>query len=62
MLIAFLSCFGAFLLFTGIIVLMNHMPIAYIQDQLTTAGRFQVVITVWILACILTYIGFYVFT
>jgi hypothetical protein len=61
-LIAFLSCFGAFLLFTGILVLMNHMPIPYIQDQLTSAGRFQIVITVWILACVLTYIGFYVFT
>ena len=61
-LIAFLSCFGAFLLFTGILVLMNHVPIAYIQDRLTSAGRFQAVITVWILACILTYIGFYVFT
>jgi hypothetical protein len=61
-LIAFLSCFGAFLLFTGILVLMNHVPISYIQDRLTTGGRFQIVITVWILACILTYIGFYVFT
>jgi len=61
-LIAFLSCFGAFLLFSGVLVLMNHLPIPYIQDRLTTTNRIQLVIGSWILACILAYAGLYIFT
>jgi hypothetical protein len=61
-LIAFVSCFGAFLLFTGVLVLMNHLPIPYIQDRLTTTNRIQLVIGSWILACILAYVGLYIFT
>lgn len=61
-LIAFLSCFGAFLLFSGVLVLMNHLPIPYIQDRLTTTNRIQLVIGSWIIACILAYAGLYIFT
>lgn len=61
-LIAFVSCFGAFLLFMGVLVLMNHLPIPYIQDRLTTTNRIQLVVGSWILACILAYAGLYIFT
>lgn len=61
-LIAFLSCFGAFLLFSGVLILMNHMPISYIQDTMTSGERVNTVILMWVLSCILTYVGFYVFT
>lgn len=60
-LIAFLSCFGAFLLFTGLLVIMNHIPIAYLQ-ALTTGERIKIVASVWVTAVVLTYIGFYTFT
>ena len=61
-LLAFLSCFGAFLLFSGVLVLMNRLPIPYIQDRLTTENRIQLVLGSWILASAVTYTGFYLFT
>jgi hypothetical protein len=61
-LIAFLSCFGAFLLFSGVLILMNRLPIPYIQDQLTSGNRVQLVIGGWILSLILAYTGLYMFT
>lgn len=60
-LIAFLSCFGAFLLFTGLLVIMNHVPIAYLQ-ALTMDERVKLVGAVWFGAIIVTYLGFYTFT
>jgi hypothetical protein len=60
-LIAFLSCFGAFLLFTGLLVLMNHVPLSSIQ-ALTQGERIKVVVSMWVLAIVLAYIGFFTFT
>lgn len=60
-LIAFLSCFGAFLLFTGLLVIMNHVPIAYFQ-ALTPNERLMSVGTMWITAIVVTYIAFFSFT
>ena len=61
-LIAFLSCFGAFLLFSGVLILMNRLPIPYVQDQLTSGNRVQLVIGGWILSLTLAYAGIYMFT
>jgi len=60
-LIVFLSCFGAFLLFSGLLVIMNHIPIAYVQ-ALSTGERFQIVGSIWVVAAIATYLGFFTFT
>lgn len=60
-LIAFLSCFGAFLLFVGLLIIFNKIPIDYFQgltmpNRLTTVGLF------WSIALIFTYIAFFAFT
>ena len=60
-LIAFVSCFGAFLLFTGLLVLMNHVPLASIQ-ALSSGERIKLVATFWIASLVLAYIGFFSFT
>lgn len=60
-LIAFLSCFGAFLLFTGLLVLMNHVPLAALQ-ALSSGERLKLVAVSWIAAILLAYIGFFSFT
>ena len=60
-LIAFLSCFGAFLLFVGLLVIMNHVPILYFQ-ALTSNQRIKIVGMTWVLAVVLTYLGFFIFT
>jgi hypothetical protein len=60
-LIAFLSCFGAFLLFTGLLVIMNHIPVPYLQ-ALTMNERLQTVGVVWLVSIVMTYIVFFTFT
>jgi hypothetical protein len=60
-LIAFLSCFGAFLLFTGLLVIMNHIPVPYLQ-ALTMNERLQTVGVVWVVSIVMTYIAFFTFT
>jgi len=60
-LIAFLSCFGAFLLFTSALVIMGKIPI----DALVNASSTERLITVgsaWAIAIIFTFVGFFVFT
>ena len=60
-LIAFLSCFGAFLLFVSLLVIMNQIPIFYFQG-LTSDQRIKLVATGWILAAVTTYLAFFIFT
>lgn len=60
-LIAFLSCFGAFLLFVGLLIIMNQVPIAYF-DQMEMGERVKLVITMWLIGIGLAYVGFFVFT
>jgi hypothetical protein len=61
LLIAFLSCFGGFLLFGGLLVILNHMPIDYFT-KLAQGERIKFVGAVWIAAIVMMYIGFYAFT
>ena len=60
-LIAFLSCFGAFLLFAGLLVLMNHIPL-YALQVMSMGDRVKFVVTAWVAAIVLMYVGFFAFT
>jgi hypothetical protein len=60
-LIAFLSCFGAFLLFLGLIVILGYSPDGY-TDRLTMSERIKLVGGFWIVALLVTYLCFFTFT
>jgi hypothetical protein len=60
-LIAFMSCFGAFLLFTGLIVIMNKFPGGYLLPM-SDWERIKIVLTGWVTAIVLTYAGFFIMT
>lgn len=60
-LIAFLSCFGAFLLFVGLLVLMNQVPGTYF-DAMTMSERVKFVGIAWVVSLIVSWVAFYVFT
>ena len=60
-LIAFLSCFGAFLLFAGVLVILNHVPLLYFQ-AMSQNDRLKFVVSTWVLVLVITYVGFYTFT
>jgi hypothetical protein len=61
LLIAFLSCFGGFLLFAGLLVILNHVPIYYFT-AMAQGERIKFVGAVWVAAIVMMYIGFYAFT
>ena len=61
LLIAFLSCLGAFLLFMSLLLMLNHIPIYYLE-ALSSSQRLQIVAMTWILTAIVTFVGFFVFT
>jgi hypothetical protein len=60
-LIAFLSCFGAFLLFSGLLVIMGHVPLYYFS-AMTMGERIKVVAGGWAVAVVAMYAAFFVFT
>ena len=60
-LIAFLCCFFAFLLITGILLITNHIPMDAL-NRLSFAERLQMVGLSWLLGIILMYVGFFMFT
>lgn len=60
-LIAFLSCYGAFLLFVSLLVILNVVPIMYFQNM-SSADRYKFVGAMWAVALVVGYIGFYMFT
>lgn len=60
-LIAFLACYGAFLLFASLLVILNVVPIMYFQNM-SSADRYKFVVGLWIVALLVGYIGFYMFT
>jgi hypothetical protein len=61
-LIAFLSGFGAFWFFAGLLLLFNQIPGIYYFQAMTMKERIKIVSTVWISVFLFTYIGFFVFT
>jgi hypothetical protein len=60
-LIAFISCFGAFLFFVGLLIILNKIPIDAFS-AMTMANRLTTVGLFWCLTLILSYILFYSFT
>jgi hypothetical protein len=60
-LIAFLTCFGAFFLFGGLAVLLNYVPFYYFE-AMYTSERLKFVGTIWLAAVVLMYAGLFVFT
>jgi len=60
-LIAFLSCFGAFLLFVSLLIVLNMIPIDYFVNM-TQDDRIKLVGILWVVAIVATYAGLYVFT
>ena len=61
LLIAFLSCVGAFLLFMSLLLMLNYIPIYYLE-ALSSSQRLQIVGLAWVLTAVVTYIGFFIFT
>ena len=60
-LIAFLITFGAFLLFVGLLVILNHIPIDYFRN-LRAQERYTTVAMVWGSSIVIMYVGMYMFT
>lgn len=60
-LIAFLSTFGAFLLFVGLLIIFNHMPGAYFQNM-TAANSYSTVAMIWVGGIVIMYAAMYLFT
>jgi hypothetical protein len=60
-LIAFIACFGAFLLFSGVIFGLNLEP-ARSLFRLGSGERWGLVLGGWLIACIVTYIILWIFT
>jgi hypothetical protein len=60
-LLLFLTCFGAFLLFTSLLLMFNKIPIQAIQS-LTDSERIILIAASWVLAIIMMYVGFFSFT
>jgi hypothetical protein len=60
-LIAFLVCYGAFLLFTSILILMNQVPLPYFM-AMASGEKVKVVGLLWVVALVLGYVGFFMFT
>ena len=61
LLIAFLSCFGAFLVFVSIAVMANMIPVDYFL-KLSSGERVKIVAAMWVLSLVAVYAGFYLFT
>jgi len=60
-LIAFLSCYGAFLLFVGLIVGLNQVPVYYFT-AMTDSERWRIVLIFWGVSIGLALIGLWVGT
>ena len=60
-LLIFLSCYTAFWLFLGIMLLTNQIPIPYISGM-SSNDRIKLVLGTWVLLIVVTYLGFYMFT
>jgi hypothetical protein len=60
-LIAFLSCFGAALLFVGLLVILGHIPLPYFE-AMTFGERLKTVAIFWVAAVVIMWASFFVFT
>ena len=60
-LIAFLACFCSFLLFVGLMVIMNKFPGGFLLSM-SSGERIKIVVAGWVAVLIVTYIFFFTFT
>ena len=60
-LIAFLACFCSFLLFVGLMVIMNKFPGGFLLPM-SSGERIKIVVAGWVAVLIVTYIFFFTFT
>jgi hypothetical protein len=60
-LITFLVGFGAFLLFSGALILMDLIPLAYF-NRMTGGERLKIVGGYWLVSLLLAYTGLYMFS
>jgi len=61
-LIAFIACYSAFLLFTGLIVLLRLVPQGSYFSVLTQGESVKIVVIYWVAGLVLAYLGFWLFT
>lgn len=61
-LIAFIACFCAFLLFTGLVVLLRLVPQGTYFSNLTQGESVKIVGVYWFAGLLLAYMGFWMFT
>jgi hypothetical protein len=59
--IIFLACFGSFLLVSGLLLLYGYIPVD-LYGNTTFEQRLTVVVSGWLAALLLTYVGFFTFT
>lgn len=57
----FLSCYGAFWFFLGLMLLANQIPLPYISGM-SSGDRIKLVGISWILIALVTYLSFFMFT
>jgi hypothetical protein len=61
-LIAFIACYCAFLLFTGLIVLLRLVPEGSYFSALSQGESVKIVVIYWVAGLLLAYMGFWLFT
>ena len=61
MIIVFISCFGAFLLVAGLLVIYGYIPIDLVANA-DFSQRLMVVGIFWLATLVITYVGFFTFT
>jgi hypothetical protein len=60
-LLAFLIAFGLFLLFVGLLIIMNQLPVDYFM-KMSMSERLSIVATFWVVSVLMMYAGFFNFT
>lgn len=61
-LLAFIACFCAFLLFTGLVVLLRLVPQGTYFSNLTQGESVKIVVAYWTIGLLMAYAGFWLFT
>lgn len=57
-LLAFLIVFGLFLLFVGLLIIMNQLPVDYFM-KMSMSERLSIVATFWVVSVLMMYAGFF---
>jgi uncharacterized small protein (DUF1192 family) len=60
-LLAFLIVFGLFLVLTGLLIILNQVPVDYFM-KMSMGERLSIVATFWVVSLLMMYVGFFNFT